>query len=52
MDKCFVDGVVEGDENAAIVRAILATAYSLGIRATAEGVETLEQVRAFDSDGF
>ena len=46
VDKCFVDGVVDGGENEAIVRAILAMAHSLGKRVTAEGVETLEQACA------
>ncbi|MEO5696487.1 MAG: EAL domain-containing protein, partial [Burkholderiaceae bacterium] len=46
VDKCFVAGLLEGGENEAIVRAILAMAHSLGTRVTAEGVETLEQARA------
>ena len=49
VDKCFVDGVTEGGESAAIVRAILAMAHSLGKRVTAEGVETLEQARAMQA---
>ena len=46
VDKCFIDGVADGNESAAIVRAILAMAHSLGKRVTAEGVETLKQARA------
>ncbi len=46
VDKCFVDGLLEGGESSAIVRAIIAMARSLGVRVTAEGVETLEQARA------
>ena len=46
VDKCFVSGLLEGGESEAIVRAVLAMANSLGIRVTAEGVETLEQARA------
>ena len=49
VDKCFIDGVAEGGESAAIVRAILAMAHSLGKRVTAEGVETLEQARAMQA---
>ncbi|MGB7990385.1 MAG: EAL domain-containing protein [Candidatus Methylophosphatis roskildensis] len=46
VDKCFVGGLLEGGENEAIVRAILAIAHSLGTRVTAEGVESLEQANA------
>jgi len=46
VDRCFVNGLLDGGENDAIVRAILAMAGSLGMRVTAEGVETLGQVRA------
>ena len=49
IDKCFVGGVLERCENMAIVRAVLAMARSLGIRVTAEGVETLEQAQALTS---
>ena len=46
IDKCFVTGLLEGGESEAIVRAVLAIASSLGMRVTAEGVETLEQAQA------
>jgi EAL domain-containing protein (putative c-di-GMP-specific phosphodiesterase class I) len=46
VDRCFVTGLLEGGESEAIVRAVLAMARSLGMRVTAEGVETLEQARA------
>lgn len=45
IDRCFVTGLIEGGESAAIVRAVLAMAHSLGMRVTAEGVETVEQAR-------
>ena len=43
VDRCFVGGLLGGGESRAIVRAILAMASSLGMRVTAEGVETIEQ---------
>ena len=46
VDRCFISGLLAGGENEAIVRAVLAMAGSLGMRVTAEGVETLEQARA------
>ncbi|MDH5538064.1 MAG: EAL domain-containing protein [Rhizobacter sp.] len=46
IDKCFVTNLLEGGESEAIVRAILAMADSLGMRVTAEGVETLAQAQA------
>jgi EAL domain-containing protein (putative c-di-GMP-specific phosphodiesterase class I) len=46
VDRCFVAGLLEGGDSEAIVRAVLAMAGSLGMRVTAEGVETLAQARA------
>jgi PAS domain S-box-containing protein len=46
VDRCFVAGLLDGGEHEAIVRAVLAMAHSLGMRVTAEGVESLEQARA------
>ncbi len=43
VDRSFVSGLLDGGENAAIVRAVVAMAASLGMRVTAEGVETLQQ---------
>ncbi len=46
VDRSFVAGLLDGGESQAIVRAVLAMAHALGMRVTAEGVETLEQARA------
>ncbi len=46
VDRCFVNGLLDGGENDAIVRAVIAMAGSLGMRVTAEGVETVAQARA------
>ncbi len=49
VDRVFVSGLLEGGESKAIVRAVLAMAHSLGMRVTAEGVETIEQARALEA---
>lgn len=46
VDRCFVTRLIESSENQAIVRAVVAMAGSLGMRVTAEGVETIDQARA------
>ena len=51
VDRCFVGGLMDGGESEAIVRAVLAMAHSLGMRVTAEGVETPEQARALKRMG-
>ena len=45
VDRAFVNSLHDSSESVAIVRAVLAMAHSLGLRVTAEGVETLEQAR-------
>ena len=44
IDQSFVSGMTNKDGSRAIVKAMTAMASSLGIRATAEGVETPEQL--------
>ncbi len=53
VDKSFVDGLGKDPESTAIVQAIISLAKSLGMRVTAEGIETqeqLEHLRAMDCD--
>jgi diguanylate cyclase (GGDEF)-like protein/PAS domain S-box-containing protein len=55
IDRCFVTGLLQGGESEAVVRAVLAMAHSLGMRVTAEGVETFEQacvLKALACDGL
>ncbi len=45
IDRCFIRGLGEGEESAAIVRAVTYLAQSLNMRTTAEGVETAQQMQ-------
>lgn len=51
IDRSFVSQLVIGSEDAAIVRAILAMGHSLGMIATAEGVESAEQFDYLQLEG-
>ena len=44
IDRSFVDGLPDGEQDAQIARAIIAMAHSLNLSVIAEGVETLEQL--------
>ncbi len=44
IDRSFVVGLIEGEQEAAIVGAIVSLSHALGLRAVAEGVETLAQL--------
>src|SRR5471032_1709956 len=53
IDQTFIRGLGQGSEDAAIIRAIIAMAHSLGLKVVAEGVEDREQLtflRAHDCD--
>jgi EAL domain-containing protein (putative c-di-GMP-specific phosphodiesterase class I) len=43
IDRSFVANIVTGDESQVIINAIIGLGKALGIRVTAEGVETREQ---------
>jgi diguanylate cyclase (GGDEF)-like protein/PAS domain S-box-containing protein len=51
IDRSFVSDIVTGDEEAAIVSAIIALAHNLRLQVTAEGVETVEQLRYLQKRG-
>jgi diguanylate cyclase (GGDEF)-like protein/PAS domain S-box-containing protein len=44
IDKSFVDGLGKDPESTAIVTAVISLAQSLGMRVTAEGIETEDQM--------
>lgn len=44
IDRSFVDGIESQPDKAAVVRTILTMAAALGMRCTAEGIETNEQL--------
>jgi diguanylate cyclase (GGDEF)-like protein/PAS domain S-box-containing protein len=49
IDKSFVDGIGKDPESTAIVTAIVSLAQSLGMKVTAEGIETHEQMEYLQS---
>ena len=51
VDRSFVEGVAEGPEDSAIVRAVVSLAHTLNLRVIAEGVEELEQHEALRAMG-
>ncbi len=51
IDRSFVEGISNNEEDRAIIRAITAMAHSLGMKVVAEGVETLDQLQALRSEG-
>lgn len=53
VDRAFVQAMLQDDRSRAVVSAIIAMAHALGLRVTAEGVETQAQadaLRALDCD--
>lgn len=51
IDKSFVQSIDDSDECRAIVRAVAGLAGSLGIRSTAEGLETEQQISSVMAEG-
>jgi diguanylate cyclase (GGDEF)-like protein/PAS domain S-box-containing protein len=51
IDRSFVRDIVDKPDSLAIIRAISTLGRSLGIRTTAEGVETLEQFASVKQEG-
>lgn len=52
VDRSFVDGLGRSADDEAIATAILSLATTLGMSATAEGVETVEQLTALSALGY
>jgi len=51
IDKVFISDMLTDPTDAAIVRAVIDLAHTLGLTTTAEGVETREQMRMLESFG-
>jgi diguanylate cyclase (GGDEF)-like protein len=51
IDKSFIDDLRGGNNAGAIIEAIVAMARTLGMRTTAEGVETVEQLELLQAAG-
>ncbi|AIZ35000.1 GGDEF domain-containing protein [Pseudomonas parafulva] len=51
IDQAFIRGLHEGNQDAAIIRAIIGMAKSLGLEVVAEGVETPEQLSFLREQG-
>ena len=51
IDQSFIHDMAKKDDSLAIVRAVVAIGTSLGIRITAEGVETAEQFERLKNEG-
>jgi diguanylate cyclase (GGDEF)-like protein/PAS domain S-box-containing protein len=51
IDQSFTRGLTIVPEDGAIVKAVIQLAHSLGLRAVAEGVETVEQLRMLAAEG-
>lgn len=51
IDKSFVDGLGQNENDEAIARAILALAKALSLRTVAEGVETQQQLNWLQQEG-
>ncbi|MHB8287295.1 MAG: EAL domain-containing protein, partial [Caulobacteraceae bacterium] len=51
IDQSFVRGMDDSTDCRAIVRAVTSLGASLGIKTTAEGVETAEQLERIRSEG-
>ncbi len=51
IDRSFIQDLPAGGDAAAIVRAVAGLGRSLGIAVTAEGVETMEQLRQLCAEG-
>ena len=51
IDQSFIYGLESADDALAIVRAVTGLSNSLGIATTAEGVETVEQLKTLHTEG-
>jgi diguanylate cyclase (GGDEF)-like protein len=52
VDRSFVQGLGTDPSSAAVLRAVASLGASLGVKTTAEGIETEEQLRAVKAEGI
>jgi diguanylate cyclase len=51
IDKAFIDGIGNNAQDMAITKLVIDLAHAVGVRATAEGVETADQLAQLQSMG-
>jgi EAL domain-containing protein (putative c-di-GMP-specific phosphodiesterase class I) len=51
VDRCFIAGLGSGGHDSAVLAAVVDLAHKLGLRVVAEGVETVEELRAVGAMG-
>jgi len=51
LDRSFIEGINEPPRNGSLVKAVVAMAHSLGLRVTAEGIETHHQLEVVQDSG-
>ena len=51
IDRSFVDGLVDDPRTAALARGLIGLAHNLGLKVTAEGVETMAQLEFLRLEG-
>ena len=51
VDKCFIDGIVNKQKDAALAESVILMAHRLGLKVVAEGIEDIDQIRVLQNFG-